>query len=364
MSLALCHLTRVLLSLSLISLVACSGAPATPTAAPTAIPTVPPSAVPTTATEIETLNVLCSVAENWCQAMAQAFEARSDLKINYVRLAAGEALTRLRASKDNPEFDVYFGGPADGYVALKNEGLLQPYLSPASARVAEQLKDKDGYWTGAYVGVIGFCANKEALARLGVNPPQSWQDILDPKLKGQVVLPHPATSGTAYTAIWTLVTLNAGDQNAAFDYFKLLHTNVFSYTRSGVTSGEMAVKGEPALTITFTHSCYAAIKEGIPEPVVTLPVEGTGYEIGGLAIMSNARNVAAAKTYVDFVLSAEGQTVPYGVQSFVLPTNPEAPVSDKAPSQAKLVVYDFVAAGQARDSIVKRFETEIAPAPK
>lgn len=356
-------LTYICLSLSLI---ACSGAAPTaaPTVAPTSAPLVDPTPTPAPVPSTEKLSVLCSVAENWCQAMVQAFEARTGIEISYVRLSAGEALTRLRAGKDGPEFDVYFGGPADGYAAAKGEGLLQPYISPSSARIAEQLKDKDGYWTGAYVGVLGFCANKEALARLGVSAPQSWQDVLDPKLKGQVILPHPATSGTAYTAMWTLVTLNDGNQDAAMDYFKQLHTNVTEYTRSGITSGEKAVIGESALTITFAHSCYGAIKEGIPDPVVTFPAEGTGYEIGGLGIMTNAHNVAAAKTFVDFVLSTEGQVVPYTVQWFVMPTNPEAPFAEKSPGQAKLVIYDFVAAGAARDALVKRFETEIAPAPK
>ncbi|NMC45794.1 MAG: ABC transporter substrate-binding protein [Chloroflexi bacterium] len=356
----------VLLLLSLI-LTACQGtAASTPEAAP-AVEDVS-DAADASADQVVTgeLTVACGAQEDWCQAMTQSFEAKTGIKTNYVRLSSGEALARFIASKDNPEFDVWHGGPADGYIAAKNEGLLEPYISPSAALVPDQLKDADGSWTGVYIGALGFCSNADVLNDLGVDVPTSWDDLLDPALKEQVAIAHPATSGTAYTAFWTLATLNGGDQEKAFEYFAELHNNILQYTKSGSAPGQMAGRGEVAVAIIFSHDCVKFNEEGMTSLVVSFPEEGTGYEIGGAAILKGVKNLPAAQMYIDFVLSKEGQEIGPTVKSYQLPTNPEATVSDKVVklSEVNLVSYDFIAAAAAKNDLTARFDAEIAPAPK
>ncbi len=312
------------------------------------------------------LTVACGAQEDWCQAMSQRFEEKTGIKTNYVRLSSGEALARFIASKDNPEFDVWHGGPADGYIAAKNEGLLEPYISPSAAVVPDQLKDPDGSWTGVYIGALGFCSNTEVLNDLGVDVPTSWEDLLDPALKEQVAMAHPATSGTAYTTFWTQTTINGGDQEKAFDYFADLHKNILQYTKSGSAPGQMAGRGEIAVAIIFSHDCVKFNEEGMTSLQVSFPSEGTGYEVGGAAILKGVKNLPAAQMYIDFVLSKEGQEIGPTVKSYQLPTNPEATVSDKVVklSEVNLVDYDFINAAASKNELTTRFDAEIAPAPK
>jgi iron(III) transport system substrate-binding protein len=61
----------------------------------------------------DSLTVLCTPQEDWCVAMTQAFQEETGINTNYVRLSSGESLARIRASQDNPEFSVWWGGPAD-----------------------------------------------------------------------------------------------------------------------------------------------------------------------------------------------------------------------------------------------------------
>ena len=70
------------------------------------------------------LNVLCTPQEQWCQGMKQEFEAKYGITVNYVRMSSGEALARVQAEKDNPQFDIWWGGPIDSFVAAKGEGLV------------------------------------------------------------------------------------------------------------------------------------------------------------------------------------------------------------------------------------------------
>ncbi len=312
------------------------------------------------------LTVLCTPQEDWCVALTQKFQADTGIETNYVRLSSGESVARLRAGKDNPEFDVWFGGPADGYMVAKNEGLLEPYVSPNAAVIPDALKDKDGYWTGIYVGALGFCSNKKVLDSLGLPVPTSWQDLLDPKYKGQIAMAHPATSGTAFTAFWTVVTLNNYDIDAAFTYYKSLHNNILQYTKTGSAPGPMAGRGEIATAIIFSHDCVKYQEEGMTDLVISFPKEGTGYEIGGVGIVKGAKNPDAAKLWIDYVLTAKTQELAATVKSFQLPTNPDAKVPEKSVKLAdvKLVDYNFTNSAEAKKGITERFDAEIAPAPK
>jgi iron(III) transport system substrate-binding protein len=345
----------------------------------------------------ETLTVLCTPTEEWCVAMTQAFEAETGIDTNYVRLSSGEALARVRASADNPEFSVWWGGPADAYIAGTEEGLLEAYESPNAAAIPDQYKDPEGFWTGVYVGALGFCSNVELLEELGLEAPTSWDDLLAPELVSNVAMAHPATSGTAFTAFWTVVTLKAneleypegmpeGDEevegtgegfdedgaptqaaiDAAFEYFAELNNNILQYTRSGAAPGTLAGQGEVAVSIIFSHDCVRLQLEGFEGILTTtFPEEGTGYEIGGMAILAGGPEPDAARMWYDWALLPEVQEIGATVNALQLPTNPDAAVPELSVnlSEVNVLDYNFQAAGMNRTAIVERFDAEIAPAP-
>lgn len=334
----------------------------------------------------DSLTVLCTPQEDWCVAMTQAFEEETGIETNYVRMSTGEALARIRATQDDPEFSVWWGGPADAFIAGYEEGLLEPYEPELASVLAENAVGKDNSWHGVYVGALGFCSNVDFLDELGVEAPTSWEDLLAPELQGNVAMAHPATSGTAFTAFWTVVTLKADELEAeeegtgyteegmpteaaidnAFEYFADLHQNILQYTRSGSAPGRMAASGEIAVSVIFSHDCTKLQVEGFEDVVVTtFPEEGTGYEIGGMALINNAPEPETAKMWIEWALTPEAQAIAATVNSLQLPTNPETPVSELSVnlSDVNLLDYNFVAAGQNRQDMVERFDAEIAPQP-
>ncbi|MCA1588189.1 MAG: iron ABC transporter substrate-binding protein, partial [Chloroflexi bacterium] len=99
---------------------------------------------------------------------------------------------------------------------------------------------------------------------------------------------------------------------------------------------------------------------------VSFPSEGTGYEIGGVALIANAPEPEAARMWIDWSLEAETQEIgPNEAASFQLPTNPDAAVHERSVNldEVELVDYDFQAAGEARAALTARFEDEVAAAP-
>lgn len=313
----------------------------------------------------DTLTVLCTPQEDWCQAMVAAFQEETGVETSYVRLSSGEAVARLSAGAADPEFSVWWGGPADGFVAANEEGLIEAYDSPNAAAIADEQKGPDGVWTGVYVGALGFCSNTQVLGDLGVDVPDSWDDLLDPELEGQVAIAHPASSGTAYTAFYTQV-LRLGGEDEAMEYMQELHPNILQYTSSGAAPAEMAGRGEVAVSVVFSHDCVRNIDAGFSDLEVSFPSEGTGYEIGGVALIANAPEPNAAKAWIDWSLTAEAQEIGAAeAASFQLPTHPDAAVDERSVdlSSVELVEYDFDAAGLARADLTARFEDEVATAP-
>jgi|SRR5690554_1589695 len=339
-----------------------------------------------TARAQDTLTVLCTPQEDWCVAMTQAFEEETGIETNYVRMSSGESLARIRATQEDPEFSVWWGGPADAFIAGYEEGLIEPYAPELASVLPENAVGEDNSWHGVYMGAIGFCSNVEFIEELGVEPPTSWEDLLNPALQGNIAMAHPATSGTAFTSFWTIVTLKADEMeaeeegtgydeegmpteaaiDAAFEYFADLHQNILQYTRSGAAPGQMAATGQIAVAIIFAHDCVKLQVEGFEGIVVnTFPEEGTGYEIGGMALIANGPEPEAAKQWIEWALRPEAQAIAATVNSLQLPTNPETFVSELSPrlDEVNLVDYNFIAAGMHRTDMVERFDAEVAPQP-
>ncbi len=309
--------------------------------------TAPPADVPDEAEAEEPaapevsgpLTVLCGMQEDWCQAAVQAFEAETGIETSMVRMSSGEALARLQAEKDDPSFDVWYGGPSLGPGAAVEDGLIESYVPENSSFIPDALKDPDGVWTGIYVGALGFCSNPEMLSELGAEAPTSWQDLLDPVYAGNIAVADQRTSGTAATAGGALVALE-GSEDDALTYLSDLDANIFQYTKSGSAPGRMAAAGEVAVAIIFSHDCVKFQLETGVDLAVTFPEEGTGYEIGQVSLIAGANNPEAAKVFIEWALTAAAQELAAPVGSFQIPTNPDAQVPTEAVKLEEVVLAE------------------------
>jgi iron(III) transport system substrate-binding protein len=310
------------------------------------------------------LTVVCGATEAWCNAMTTAFTKKTGVTTKFVRLSSGETVARLDAAKNNPEFDVWHGGPADGFGVARIGGLIDKYASPSRNLIPKKYQDDDGYWTGVYVGALGFCTNTKEIRRLGLQAPTSWAELLNPKLAKNISTAHPSTSGTAFTTLWTQVT-RLGGEAAGLDYMSKMHKNVLQYTKSGVGPVAIVGRGEAAVGLVFSHDCVAGKLQGLPLKV-TFPSEGTGYEIGGVALIKDAKNPDAAKSYIDFTLSKEAQNLGPTVAAFQVLTNPKTKIDPRMVKLGGLtiVAYDFGKAAAAKKALTAKFDATIAIAPK
>lgn len=311
------------------------------------------------------LNMICSADVVVCEQMTNLFEKQHpDIKVSMVRLSAGEAYARIRTEARNPRTDIWWAGTGDPHMQAADEGLTQVYKSPQLDQQqdwARKQAESAGYRTiGVYAGALGWGYNTKLVADKKLKAPACWADLLDPSYKGEIQMANPNSSGTAYNTLATLVQIMGEEK--AFDYLKKLNANISQYTKSGSAPVKAAARGETTIGIVFMHDAVAMQVDGFPVKAVA-PCEGTGYEIGSMSIVKGARNLASAKVWYDWALSAEAQSHMKDAKSFQLPSNKNAAISEYAPrfENIKLIDYDFKTYGDSakRKALLSRWDKEI-----
>jgi iron(III) transport system substrate-binding protein len=310
------------------------------------------------------LVIYCGVQEEWCRAMVNGFERETGIKVSMTRKSAGEILAQLKAEAQNPRADVWWGGTGDPHLQASEEGLTVEYKSPGLADLQDwavrQWEQSKGRSVGIYSGALGFGFNTDLVKQKGLPEPKCWADLLDPKLKDEVQVADPNSSGTAYTLLATVVQLMGEEKG--FAYLKSLHRNVNQYTKSGAAPAKATSIGETAVGITFLHDMVTYAVEGAPLKTVA-PCEGTGYEIGSMSIVKGAKNLDNAKKFYDWALSPNSQKLAGEARSYQVPSNKNAPVPPQAPkiSDIKLIAYDFAKYGSAeeRKRLLTKWDSEV-----
>jgi iron(III) transport system substrate-binding protein len=315
------------------------------------------------------VNVVCSVQAEWCNMMSTVYARTTGTRVNMTMKGSGEALAQLIAEKDNPKTDVWFGGTGDPHLQAAEQGLTLEYRSPALGQLHEwaQQQARQSNWrtVGIYSGPLGFGYNPELLAKKKLAVPRTWADLLKPEYKGEVQVANPASSGTAYTMIATLVQLMGEDK--AFEYLKGLHRNVGNYPRSGTGPIKAVARGETAVSISFVHDGPGEKMQGFPVETVT-PADGTGAEIGSMSIIRGARNLEAAKKFYEWALTPPAQEMAAAAKSFQLPSNKAAKVDPRVPDFRKIrfIAYDYAKYGASaeRRRLIARWEKEVNALPR
>ena len=321
------------------------------------------------AASAQTVNVICSVQAEWCNVISTVYARTTGVRINMALKGSGEALAQLIAEKDNPKTDVWFGGTGDPHLQAAEQGLTLEYKSPTLTQLhpwAQQQAKQSGYKTvGIYSGPLGFGYNPELLAKKKLPVPKTWADLLKPEYKGDIQVANPASSGTAYTMIATLVQLMGEDK--AFEYLKGLHRNVGQYTRSGTGPIKAVARGETAVSISFVHDAPQERMQGFPVETAT-PVEGTGAEIGSMSIIKGARNLEQAKKFYEWALTPGAQAFGAAAKQYQLPSNKAAVVDPNVPDfkKIKLIDYDYKKYGASteRRRLIARWEKDVNSLPR
>ncbi|MCK9303561.1 MAG: ABC transporter substrate-binding protein [Bacteroidales bacterium] len=306
----------------------------------------------------QTLDVYSIMPEKYATTVFEAFTKDTGIKVNFVRLSSGEALSRIIAEKDNPQVDCLWGGPSDTYDAGVQEGVFLQYKPAEADKIPANYRSSDGYWTGIGVIPLTFLFNNSFLEKHNLKAPSSWYDLLDPAYAKQLQMADARTSGTATERIYSLV--QAFGEDEAFAYQKKLNANIQLYTKSGAGGAMPTATGQAAGGVFYLVDALDIVNQGYPV-TLTYPKEGVTYGVEGSGILTGCKHLEAAKKLMDWASTQKLGDVMMANNICYLPTRPDVKVTNPALdlSKVKLLEASSVWKGENRARLVDRFVKEI-----
>jgi iron(III) transport system substrate-binding protein len=232
-----------------------------------------------------------------------------NLDIQAIRLSTGELGARMMAEKDNPQADCIWGWAVTNMAGFVPEGMLQPYEPGDWKIIPANFKDPHGYWTAIDLYAAAFVINTKVMKSQNLPMPKGWKDLLNPVYKDKLIMPNPASSGTGFLQVASLLEMLDPDyknkpveENKAWDFLKGLDKNMGQYIKSGSKPAKLTAAGEYAIGCSFAYVYSSLKRKGFPV-VMVLPEEGVGFELEANALLKGAKHEKAAKEFLDWAIS-------------------------------------------------------------
>ena len=304
------------------------------------------------------LHVYAIIHDEEARALTDLFTQKTGIPVSYLRATTGELVSRVIAEKDDPQADVLLGGASSFHIQADEAGALYAYASPAAQGVPPYAVASDGTWTGFCLLTLGIGVNTARFAQKfpGVAVPRTWEDLLNPAFKGEIVMTDPAASSTSY--LFVQGQLQRLGWDAGWDYLLALAPLVGQFPDSGSAPPKLIGTGEYAIGIAYLHALTKYRSLGFDIQLVA-PPQSVG-DVDCVAILKNAKHLDAAKQFVDFILSVEAQELMSSLD-FTTPVNPDAHgVAGSIPiADIDVIDYDTKRASEQRKDVLDRWAREV-----
>ena len=220
----------------------------------------------------------------------------ASLNIQQVTGGTGSLMKRIQAESKNPRGDVLWSGGFGTLGAYRE--LLEPYKSPDLAAIPAEFRGPGNLWVGTNVHVMVLMVNERQLK--GVAAPTTWSDLMKPEWKGKFAITDPSKSATAYMLVYGLL------KQFGKDGLEKIAANAVVTSSSGTTYKGVA-SGEYAVGLTLEYAAQEYVAGGQKEIKLVYPTEGSYLAPEGMFIVKGAKNMEAAKTLYNGLLSKEVQ---------------------------------------------------------
>ena len=304
------------------------------------------------------LRVYSIIHDEETEALTKLFTDKTGIPVSYLRATTGELVNRVITEKNDPQADILLGGASSYHIQADKEGALESYASPLAKNLPAYAVANDNTWTGFCVLTLGIGVNSKRFAEKfpGTPLPKTWEDLLNPIFKGEIVLNNPAASSTGYIFVQNQLQ-RLGDEKG-WEYLLALTKNVGQFPDSGSAPAKLLGTGEYALGVSYLHALAKYNAQGFSVKPIA-PPQSAG-DVDCVSIMKNTKNLSAAKKFVDFMLSVEAQEL-MSEFTFTAPVNPEAKAvsGSIAISDIDLIDYDVQKASSEKAVVLDRWVKEV-----
>ena len=245
-----------------------------------------------------------SMQENQILALKEGFEDKyPNVTMDYYFGGTGKVLTKIATENQSGHVlaDVIWVGDPSDYLDMKSAGILSPYISPQGIRIDSAYIDPDHYFTGARLMNVGIAYNTDLIT--AAEAPKNWNDLLNPRWNGQVIMTDPGSSGTVKYFVGALMA----DDRYGTDYFVRLQANGCELESGTNATHRQVAEGNFPVGICLDYVVASFADAG--EPLAFLYPKDLISIYSPVGLVANCPNERNGKLLYDFILSREGQEI-------------------------------------------------------
>ncbi len=272
--------------------------------------------------------------------MEKEYEARNPtIDVRWLDMGSQDVYDRVRSEKANSQADVWYGGPQTIFARGAKEGLLAPYRPGWADAIPPESRGPQDLFFASYRTAPVLVYNSAAVQP--EQAPRDWDDLLDPKWKGKILIRDPLASGTMRTVFGMVLSRSVaetGSPERGFTWLRRLDAQTKEYLQQPALMIEKLNRQEGLITIWELTDLLWQRHRGSPL-AFHFPVSGTPIIDDSIGLVKGAPHPEEAKRFIDFVGSPEGQEIA-ARQAFRLPARTDMP-QEKLPDWAREVLRDM-----------------------
>jgi len=264
------------------------------------------------------------------------------IDVRWLDMGSQEIYDRIRSEAANPQADVWFGGPDTIFAQGAGDGLLAPYRPRWAAAVPAASRDAGDLYFGLYRAVPLLIYNSDAVA--ADEAPRDWDDLLDPRWRGKVVIRDPLASGTMRTAFAKVLAdsvRDTGDEEAGFEWLRRLDAQTRGYAANPALLFEKIVRQEGLVSIWELTDMLFQRQRGAPFGY-SFPASGSPVIDDSIGLVAGTPHAAEARGFIDWV-GSEDALLLAAEEAFRLPAREDLP-RDRLPEWAREALDGIVVA--------------------
>ena len=241
------------------------------------------------------------------EATERDFEAaHPEIDVQWVDLGSQDVLDRMRSERANPSADVWFGAPAEIFERAASEGLLEKYVPTWAGAVSADAVGTDSLWFGTYLTPEVIAYNSAMVSE--AEAPKDWDDVVDPKWRGKLLIRDPIASGTMRAIFGAQIARSiaeTGSPERGFEWLRKLDANTKEYVLNPSLLYIKLGRQEGAITLwDMPDIATLEQRENVKNIEWVIPASGTPVVVDGIALVKGADQLEAGRAYYEFVTSA------------------------------------------------------------
>jgi iron(III) transport system substrate-binding protein len=283
------------------------------------------------------------------QKIINLFEKAHGIKVEMFRSGGSAVLRRFQQELDAGRIaaDVLTTSDPAAAALLTGKGIFVPFKPRNFDKIPDAAKDKDGHYVAQRLNLMTIYIRQDKVAP--ADEPKTWNDLLDPKYKGKLVITDPSFTSLQVSVVGMM------SKDRGWGFYDKLRANDIMVVQSNQQVSDMLKRGERLIAVGALDS-YAADERRAGHPMKTLyPSDGVFVIPSPTSVVKGGPNPSAAKLFAEFMITDEVQKIFPADGGFAARADIEAPAGSPPLAGLKILPVDYGYIQKESARIKKRF---------